>query len=354
MKIVILAGGIGERLWPLSKRKSPKQFQKLLDNQTLIQKSYYRLLGYFDKSDIFIITNLKYLKLIKKQIPEFNNKNFIIEPQRKNTLAAIGLAVYKFYKINPKEIIITMASDHWIDDRVKFCKDIKNIANIANYYPENIYFLGVKPTYPETGYGYIKFKSFKEFNINNKNFILFKVNKFIEKPNLETAKKFINSKNYLWNPSYFIGQVQTFYKLFEKFVPEEHKYLLDFANGNKKSFLKLKSVPIEKAIFEKMRNNFFVMPVNFKWSDIGHWASIKEIRAKNNIDNVVLGPYYCLDTKDCLLYNYTNKILTTIGVTGILIIQTDDGVLICNKNNAQDVKKLVNEMHQNKKFRKFL
>ena len=350
MKIVILAGGSGKRLWPLSRQKRPKQFVPIIGNKSLIQIAVQRVLFGFNKEDIFVVLNKKFLKEAQKQLPELSLKNFIIEPEARGTTTAIGLAVYNIYKNNPKEIIVTMASDHYIENPFKFIKALKKLNTIIKNYPNSICLFGIKPTYPETGYGYIE----KSKKLRLKNISFFKVKRFIEKPKLSLAKKIYNSSNFFWNGSYFAFRVDTMVNLFENYIPETHRALLEVIYGKSKYFKFIKEEPIEHSIIEKLKDNIFVLPVDFKWADIGHWASIKEIQAKKGNENVVFGLHHFINTKNCLLYNYTDKLLTTIGIKDVLIVQVNDGVLICHKNYAQDVKKLVEEIQQKSHLKKFL
>lgn len=350
MKIVILAGGLGKRLWPLSREKKPKQFVPLIGHKSLIQIAVERVLAGFNKKDVFVVLNKKFLKEAQKQLPKLSLKNFIVEPESRGTTTAIGLALYRIYKKNPKEIIITMASDHYIGNVKKFIWNTKNLDLIIKKYPNAICLFGIKPTYPETGYGYIeKTKKFKLKNIS-----FFKVKRFIEKPELNLAKKIYNSPNFFWNGSYFAFRADTMVNLFQNYIPETHKALLEVVRGKLKYFKLTTKEPIEYSIIEKLKDNVFVLPVDFGWADVGHWASIKEIQAKKENENVVFGLHHFIKTKNCLLYNYTDKLLTTVGIKDILIVQVNDGVLVCHKNYAQDVKRLVEEMQNRTHLKKFL
>ncbi|PIR96655.1 MAG: mannose-1-phosphate guanylyltransferase [Candidatus Doudnabacteria bacterium CG10_big_fil_rev_8_21_14_0_10_41_10] len=347
MKIVILAGGIGQRLWPLSRSYSPKQIKPFFGKYTLLQKTVNRLRKKFKASDIFIVTGKEYLKSIKKQLPELSVKNILVEPARKNTAAAIGLAAYTFARKNPKEIIISIASDHFIDPEDAFLKGLKEMEAVIKKNPRAVCLMGVKPTYPETGLGYIEVGPKKTTK-------LFKIKRFVEKPGLKTAKRFVASNKYLWNPSYFAWRVDRVKELFKKFEPKTHALLEKTAKGDREAFKKISAPPIDYAIMEKLKEDFYALLADFSWADIGHWASVKELQAKTSDDNVQLGLQSNLGTKGSLIYNYTDNVLTTVGVKDLIIVQTEDGTLICHKNRAQDVKKLVEQMRKKKKLRKFL
>ncbi len=352
MKIVVLAGGTGTRLWPLSRSNSPKQIKPFFGEKTLLQRTVGRLLKRFKQKDILIVTGETHKKLIFNQLPSFSRKQFIVEPECKNTTAAIGLAAYSIYKSNPNEIITTIAADHYIKEEDKFLIGLYAMEGLIKKNPRAVCLMGIKPTYPETGYGYIEIDGRAGFLRDTD---IYRIKRFIEKPPLAAAKNFARSKKYFWNPSYFAWRVDRIQELFRAFIPQVHNLLLRTVNGDKGAFKKINIPAIEYTIMEKLQNDFFVIPGRFSWADVGHWASVREIQAKDTADNVCLGLQYNLDTKGSLIYNYTpNKVLTTIGVEDLIIVQTDDGTLVCHKNRAQDVKTLVEKMHHERKLKKFL
>lgn len=351
MKIVVLAGGVGQRLWPLSREISPKQIQPVIGDHTLLQTTINRLLKKFKASDIFIVTGKEYFKNISRQLPGFHRKNILMEPARKNTAAAIGYAAYLIAKKNPKETIISIASDHFVYPEEIFLRSLKNMEKVIKKDPLGVCLLGIKPSYPATGLGYIKVGPNKKLVAGVK---LHEVNKFVEKPSLKKAEYLTTSGKYLWNPSYFAWRVDNIQRLYKKFIPKTHKLLEQTIKGNKKAFDEIIPLSIDYAILEKLKNNFYVIPANFTWADIGHWATIKEIHAKKSKRNVILGLQHSLDTESSLIYNYTNNVLTTVGVKDLIIVQTKDGTLVCHKDRAQDVKTLVEQMSKEKHLRKFL
>lgn len=351
MKIAVLAGGVGQRLWPLSKASSPKQIQPIFGRYTLLQQTINRLLRQFRESDIFIVTGKEFLPALAAQIPEFPKNNVLIEPARRNTAAAIGLAAYSLAEKNPEEILISVAADHFINPEKEFLKNLLLMEQVVKKNPQAVCLMGIKPAYPETGYGYIQTGRKTDWG---QKFPLFTIKKFVEKPKLRLAKKFLASKQYLWNPSYFAWRVGHLQELYAKFIPQTHQLLKKTVSGQRSAFKKIKAAAIEYAILEKIQDNFFVLPAKFIWADIGHWASVKEIQAKQSSNNVTLGLQYNLDTKNSLIYNYTDRLVSAVGVKDLLIIQTEDGTLVCDKSRAQDVGKLVEEMRKIRKLRKFL
>ncbi len=343
MKIIILAGGSGTRLWPVSRARSPKQVQPLFGKKTLLQITYSRIKKGFKETDIFISTSQKHLKDIRKQLPKIKKSQLIVEPVAKNTAAAIGLACITLAKKDPKSIIATVNSDHFIKDEKEYLRLIKLAGQTIQKYPDHLVLLGINPTYPDTGLGYIKLgKQLKSFDKDK----LFKIDSFTEKPDLKTAKKYLKSWAYLWNPAYFVFQVDTMLSLFKKHLPGQHKILMAIKKSPAKlklEFSKVKPTSIDYGIIEKAKK-MLCLPANFDWADIGHWQTVQEILASKKSDNVVKGKYIHIDGSGNLVYSYSNKLVATIGVKNSIIIETKDAILVCPKNRAQDVKKIVERL----------
>ena len=352
MKIIVLAGGVGRRLWPLSRELSPKQIKPFFGTKTLLQKTIERLLKAIAAGDIFIVTGKNFYRNVIGQLPRFPKKNILIEPARKSTAPAIGLAAYTIAQKNADEIIVSIPSDHYLEPEREFLQGLKDAEKIIRKIPSAVCLMGIKPTYPETGYGYIQLGA--RVKVASR-VSVYKIKKFIEKPHLKKAKQFLASRRYLWNPSYFAMRAGRVKELLARFSPRTHRLLLKTLAGNRGAFQKIKAEAIDYAIMEKLKEDFYVLPRRFKvWADVGHWASVKEIQGKKSAENVSLGLQHNIDTTGSLIYNYTNNILTTIGVKDLVIVQTEDGTLICHKDRAQDVKKLVEQMKKEKRLRRFV
>ncbi|MBU1036667.1 mannose-1-phosphate guanylyltransferase [Patescibacteria group bacterium] len=343
MKILILAGGSGTRLWPASRANSPKQIIPLINQKTLLQDTYTRFKKGFKAEDIFISLNVSQRQLVKKQLPKLKDSQLIIEPVSKNTAAAIGLACVTLAKKNPKEIVVTINSDHFIEREKEYLRIIKLAGKMVSRYPDQLVLIGLKPTYTETGYGYIKLgKQLKGWGKDN----FFKVESFKEKPDLKTVRRYFKSHLYLWNPAYFTFRVDTMLSLFKKYLPDQYKILMAIKKSPgkiKEYFPKIKPISIDYGIMEKA-TNLHCLKANFCWADIGHWRTVYEVLGSKSKNNLIKGKYLGLDSKDNLIYSLTGKLITTVGITNSIIVDTDDALLLCSKDKAQDVKKIVENL----------
>ena len=359
MKIVILAGGTGSRLWPWSREKNPKQVLPILNQKTLLQQTYKRLLLGFDKKDILIATSKKYSLQIKKQLPDIPKQNFIIEPAKRDTSGAIGLAAAYVYNKNPKEILISVHADQWIGDDRKYLSALKNAANFISKNSNKSFLFGISPTYPETGYGYIQAgKKFVQLNSR----IIYNVKSFLEKPNLKKAQNFLNGKNYFWNPGWFVWRVDHLFDLYKKYAPAHYRILYTIASATtktnlkkqaKENFKKLSSHPIDTLILEKDKNSI-LMPLKIAWSDIGHWRSVKEMSKKDKQGNFVYGESVLHSSENNFLYSGNKKFIAALGVSDLVLVETDDAILLTNVENAQNIKSLINIIKNKKDLKKYL
>lgn len=342
MKIVILAGGSGTRLWPVSRKKSPKQTKPIIGSKTLLQRTYSRVKKGFTNSDIFLSINEKQLSEVRRQLPQLKKSQIICEPVTKETAAAIGLASILMAKKNPKEIIATVNSDHFVKDEKEFIRVLKLAGKVIKQNPNHLLLVGLNPTYPETGYGYIKLdKQIKSFNSDK----VFIVDCFKEKPDLKTAKKYLKSWAYLWNPAYFVFRADTMLSLFKKHLPNHYKILMIIKKSPTKlktEFKKIKPISIDYGIMEKAEK-LLCLPANFGWADVGHWRTVQEIISADK-SSKIRGKYIQLDSKGNLIYSFSNKLVATVGIKNSIIIETEDAILVCSKDKAQNVKKIVEKI----------
>ncbi|RKD32266.1 mannose-1-phosphate guanylyltransferase [Thermohalobacter berrensis] len=351
---VIMAGGKGERFWPKSRKKQPKQLLKLTnDDKTMIQLTVDRIEKLVDSNNIFIATVEDYAHPINSQLPQVPKQNILVEPMGKNTAACIGLAAVHIAKKDPDAVMLVLPSDHLIKNNEKFIDVLKTAKEVAEQ-GENLVTIGIRPQYPETGYGYINFE--EKIDSINGNDVL-KVNRFVEKPDKETAKKYLESGKYLWNSGMFAWKVSTILKCMEMYMPELYKGLMKIkeAIGTDKEeevlcseYSKFESISIDYGIMEKAES-IFVIPGDFGWDDVGSWTSLERINNPDKEGNVVKGDnVITLDTKKCIIEG-SNKLIATIGVEDLVIVDTDDATLICSKEKSQQVKNLLKKIKIMKK-----
>ena len=345
ISVVIMAGGKGERFWPKSRTNLPKQFLSLTnDGKSMIQHTVERLEGLVELENVYVVTNKLYEDLIVEHIPNLPLENIIIEPEAKNTAPCIGLAAVHIAKKNPESKMIVLPSDHLIKFNEIFLDTLKLGLEVVED-DENIVTIGITPNYPETGYGYINFKKgVSPHEITN----VYEVLRFVEKPDLERAKQYLTSGEYLWNSGMFIWKVSTILKCFEDFLPEIYTglkeiettiYTEKYLEILKKVFSEIPSESIDYGIMEKAKN-IYVIPGNFGWDDVGSWLSLERINNTNQDGNIISGNVVTVKTKNSIIQG-SKKLIATIGLEDIIIVDTDDALLICNKDNTQEVKEVI-------------
>ncbi|ADQ14109.1 mannose-1-phosphate guanylyltransferase [Halanaerobium hydrogeniformans] len=341
---LIMAGGEGTRFWPLSRKNKPKQFLKLSDEQcNMLQKTVHRIKSFVGLENIYISTNQLYAPAIKEQLSHLPAENIIIEPLKKGTAPSIALSTAVISKKNPGSTIIVLPSDHLIQDSEAFIEIIKKAVMTASI-GKNLVTIGIEPTHPETGYGYIQYG--KEIhNIDGKS--VFKVEKFREKPDLAKAREYLEAGNYLWNSGIFVWNIKTILASFKKYLPEIYQSMLKIkkALGSENEteiirteFEKMPEITVEYGIMEKIEN-IYVIPGSFGWDDLGSWPALARIKKSDQEGNIVVGKHYGIDTTNSIIYSQ-DKVITTIGLDNLVIVDTDDAILICDKDRAQDVKKI--------------
>lgn len=333
-----MAGGRGTRLWPKSRIKKPKQLYNLIGKESMLKNTVQRLLPSIPKEKIFIATNKEQVKEIKKELSEI--KNIISEPYIRNTGPCIGLSC--LFMENQEEPTAFLPSDHYIEDEREFRRVLKLAEKVAK--KDYLVTIGIRPTDPDTGLGYIKIGRTLDDEV-------FEVEKFIEKPDLERAKKFLKRGNYLWNAGMFIGKPRVILDLFKELAPRIYQRLENIRQNPQKldsQYEKMENISFDYAIAEKARKTALI-PGDFGWSDIGNWARLLDILSQKLGENVVVGcDHIGVETKGCLIHG-TERLVATIGLKDIIVVDTPDVLLVCHKKDAQKVKEIVERLKKEKK-----
>lgn len=344
MYAVIMAGGQGTRFWPRSRRKRPKQLLDIVGSESMIRQTVDRLAPFIDSNDVYVVTGREHLDELTGHIPDIPKENILAEPVGRNTAPCIGLAAMKLKKIDPEGVMAVLPADHVILDKDRFLETLRFANDVARS-GEYIITLGMKPDRPETGYGYIKTGNRHEA-IGTRE--VFKVERFVEKPDKETAESYVRSGEYLWNAGMFVFKVSTILKAIEKYMPDLYIGLLRLepAIGTDEQervmsevYGGLPSVSIDYGVMEKA-DNVLVIPSSFGWNDVGSWTAIDDLLPRDEHGVVAHAEHISIDTKDCIVYS-PKKLVATIGVSNLIVVETEDAILICDKSRAQDVKKVV-------------
>lgn len=339
---VIMAGGVGSRFWPLSTAKYPKQFHDMLGiGETLLQSTFNRLTNVVPRENILILSNEAYNDIIKEQLPKISQEQIILEPAMRNTAPCILLAAMKIKKQNPNAVMIVAPSDHFINNEEAFTADI-NKAFEAVMKDDILVTLGIKPTFPNTGYGYIKYEDDKESALK-------KVEVFTEKPTLRNAKKYIEEGNYVWNAGIFIWKASFIIDSFQAHLSEMfelfNKGEKDLNTAKEKKFVdttypNAQNISIDYAIMEKS-NDVYVIPASFKWSDLGTWGSLHQELAKDENDNAVVSAQLLpQDSSGNMIYTHNSKVVVVHGLKDFIIVDHEDVLLIVPKEKEQDIKEI--------------
>jgi len=341
---VILSGGSGTRLWPLSRKLHPKQFIELMGKTTLFQEAILRLPESIENP--LIICNEEHRFLAAEQLRKINKepKNIILEPVGRNTAPAIALAALKSIKESEDAILLVLSADHLIQDMDKFHQAIALATKQAEQ--NKLVTFGIAPNKIETGYGYIKANISK-----NKNY--YDIDEFVEKPDYKTAKKYVDSGGYFWNSGMFMFKASVYLSELEKYEPEilsacqkscqTEFYDLDFIRLNEQEFLKCPSQSIDYAVMEKTKNASMVI-LDANWSDVGSWTALWDSQVKDNDDNLVVGDVILDKVSDTYVHSTSNRLVSVIGLSNLIVVDTQDAVLVTNKEHAQDVKNIVEKI----------
>lgn len=352
MKIysVILAGGGGTRFWPLSRQNTPKQILNISGNDIMINETINRCSSLIGYEDTFIVTGKSQVELLKKVlIPSVPANNILGEPVGKNTAACIVYAALYLKKKFNDGIMVVLPSDHFISDERSFAETLSNACSIADE-SGKLVTIGIKPTFPSTGYGYIRYDPKAAGRMNG----AYEVSEFVEKPDFQRAKTYLESRNYLWNSGMFIWKISVILENFKRYLPRLYNSVLKlyeymdtgrFAEVLDEVYPGLQSISIDYGILERS-DEVLVVPGDFGWNDVGSWDALGSIFPVDNNGNIVKAKHVGIHTRNSIIYS-TERLVATIGVDNLIIADTGDALLICPKENAQEVKDLVEMLRKN-------
>jgi mannose-1-phosphate guanylyltransferase len=349
--VAIMAGGIGSRFWPMSRTNMPKQFLDILHTgKTLIQDTFDRYKKLVPAKNIYIITSEEYVEIVKKQLPHLPVENIVAEPSKKNTAPCIAYIAFKLFQKDPEALMIAAPADNLILDADEFIKTATKALDFVGHI-NALVTIGIKPTYPNTGYGYIQHEMTEVAPS------IYKVITFTEKPNIELAKAFVASGDFLWNAGIFTWKVKNLLVAFEKYLPEVYEVFAadrDKLNTPEEKaaieqvYPQCPSISIDFGIMEKA-DNVYVIPASFSWSDLGTWNSAWDNMEKDYLNNAVAGnSVTIIDANNCVVHVPDNKLVLLQGLEDYIVVDTKDVLLICKKEKEQEIKEYVAEIRRNK------
>lgn len=323
---IIMAGGSGTRLWPVSTRKRPKQILQLFGSKTLAQMTYARVRRGIAADHVWIATSKDHVRELRRQLPRVSISHFSVEPTRRETAPALALALTKLVARDAAAAFVYVNADNVVKDVRGFHRTLRRAERIVTRDPERVVLVGVRPTYPETGYGYIQVG--RQARVGAR-----LVSSFKEKPDLKTATRFVHSGRYLWNPTLIVARAAHFLHLFEKHLPDVYRHVKIGA------FHRAPSIDINHGILEKEKN-MLVIPAEFDWTDVGTWRALYDALASRPGANVVRGRHQGIDSDGNLLFSESKKLFATVGINDLVVVETKDAILVVPKSRAQDVRRL--------------
>lgn len=351
MKIVIFAGGVGSRLWPLSRKNTPKQFEKILGNKSTLQLAASRLLPDFSWNDIYVATGKAFIDIVAQQLPDLPKDHIIGEPEMRDVGPAVGLMTSILAKDFPKEPMAILWSDHLVKREEHFRKILATAGKIIKKNSNKIVFVSQKPRFASQNLGWINFgkEKFKQDGITFHSFVGFRY-----RPTEEAAVEYLSSEHHGWNLGYFVTTPSFLLEQYKKFTPDLHKKLSnivslwktpDFAKKLDEVYPKLKKIHFDNAILEKLDpNDAFVISENIEWSDIGAWEALKEALASREQENVTRGNVLVEDTLDSLVFNFTKQLVVGIDLKEMVVVNTGDVLLVCPKSSVPKIKEIVSNL----------
>jgi len=357
---VIMAGGSGTRFWPQSTGAHPKQFLNIFGDRTMLQETVDRIKPLVSADRVWVITNDKYVGLVQEQLPDVPTNNIVGEPVGKNTAPCVAAAATLIQEKDPDGTMVVLPADHLIGKPKTFLS-ILETAKAKAQEPGALVTIGIKPDHPETGYGYIEFDEDTSKEI--KSHPVKMVNQFREKPDIETAKEFIESGNFLWNSGMFIWKASTILEKFQQHLPtifdEVEKLKSSVGTANQKEavdefYYGCTSISIDYGIMEQA-DSVYVVPGSFEWNDVGSWRAVYDLRAKDEDGNVIqTNTSATADAKNNLIQSRSDKLIALVGVENLAVVETDNAILVCDLDSSQGVKKVVNKLRKDDELKRFV
>lgn len=344
MKIVILAGGAGTRLWPMSHSKKPKQFQKLISSRTMLQETFDRL-SFVKPEDIYVSTNEDYAPYVRSQLPDLPKKNLILEPGIRDTGPSIGLAAALIAKEDPEAVMAVVYADHLVQERKEFEQKLYAAERLAKK-KNTLNIIEVKAKYPNVNLGYVKIGRMLE---EQDGVEVYEFKAFKEKPDYETAKRFLSSYSYLWNTGYYVCRVSRLLEEFKKHLPKTYKQLHRIQKGVaiREAYPLCEKISIDYGIMEKLDpTQVRIIPADLGWSDIGTFASLHEELAESPHANLTKGDVLAVDCEGTLLYNEGSEKIAAFGLKDMVVVSADGFTLICPKEKSSDLKTLLSKLQE--------
>jgi mannose-1-phosphate guanylyltransferase len=346
---VIMAGGVGTRFWPLSRRQRPKQFLDIVGGASLIRQTFDRIRPRVAPERTIVVTSTEYAAALHAEIPELPPENLLVEPVGRGTAAAIGLAALVVRARDPHATLAVLPSDHYIREQDRFLAALESARDVA---AEGDYLLtlGMKPTAPETGFGYIRVgervRTVRDHTVH-------RVDRFVEKPDRKHAEAYVADGRYLWNGGMFVWRVDAILEAIRLHLSETFEGLAevglaqaagDFMEAVRRVYVRLPIVSVDTGVLERA-NNVLVLPCEVGWHDIGSWSALDDLLPRRDGDNVGVGEHVAIDSRRCVVYS-PKKLVATVGVDDLVIVETDDALLVCRKDQAQEVRRVVEALER--------
>jgi mannose-1-phosphate guanylyltransferase len=342
---VIMAGGIGSRFWPMSRKETPKQFIQVVQENTLIQNTVARLQGVIPPERIFIVTHARYVQQTHEQLPAIPFENILAEPVARNTAPCITYAAHRLHQLDSDATMVVLPADHVIQNVKKFHDVLHRGINAAQR-DLALVTIGIHPTYPATGYGYVQYEGAGDHETDDVQ--AYPVKTFAEKPDLATAERFMDSGDFLWNSGMFIWRTESILSAIKEYIPDVYDAFEAIENqfGTEndekevaKAYAICPSISVDYGVMERSKN-VFVIPGDFDWNDVGDWKAVYDLHEKNSSGNVILGNAIAQDARNCMIHA-NNRLIVVVGMDDTIVVDTEDATLICHQERTQQVKNVV-------------